>query len=114
MSISDTKALPFLGRNSTNSSGADQLRRPLSDNVDVHRQLLRVCHQVEEAEVAWFQLVVIHKLPPASTKDVPPVLDPEYSLPCTVLEGTRASKPHSLALRRKILCCEVSTEFLIA
>lgn len=82
--------------------------------MDVHRQLLRICHQVEEAEVAWLQLVVIHKLPPASTKGAPPVLDPEYSLPYVVLAGTRAPKPHSLVLAWKILCCVVYTEFLIA
>ena len=88
-----------------------QLHRTLLDNVDVHRQHLGVLPQVEEADVAWFQLVVSHKLPPAFTKDLmPPVLGLEFRLPCIVLAATWAPKPHSrsqlvLVATWKILSC---------
>jgi hypothetical protein len=80
--------------------------------MDHHPELLLVLHAFQEARIMKFQFVVIAKLPPASNKPTPSIMDLEQSFPCCAFPGPM--KPDNLALSREIISGIIHTEGLIA
>lgn len=79
--------------------------------MDNHCKLL-VIHQLKQADIAWFQIIVIDKLPPALSKPTTVVSDLDFSLPCISLVGMH--KVHSGMPVPKVFSTILWRESLIA